>query len=68
MRKAKIELLAKDLNREGGVFCPNPLAGMELWNTHPRIYLDIGHTGQAQCPYCGTQYVLKDGEHFDAHH
>ena len=32
--KAPIELLAKDLNGHGGVFCPNPKADMQLWNTH----------------------------------
>ena len=29
-----IELLAKELNSHGGVFCPNPKADMQLWNTH----------------------------------
>ena len=65
---ANIELLAKDLNREGGVFCPGPLADMKLWNNHPKVYLDVAHSGQAKCPYCGTVYKLKDGEHFDSHH
>ncbi len=57
-----IELLAKDLNAQGGVFCPNPKAGMDLWNTHPRVYLDVAATGEARCPYCGTLYRLKAGE------
>ena len=56
-----IELLAKDLNAQGGVFCPNPKAGMQLWNTHPRVYLNMA-TGEARCPYCGTLYRLKAGE------
>ena len=30
MSQAVIELLAKDLNAQGGVFCPNPKADMEL--------------------------------------
>ena len=38
--KAVIELLAKDLNDQGGVFCPNPTADMQLWNAHPKVYLD----------------------------
>ena len=62
-----IEILAKDLNHQGGVFCPSPLAAMETWNTHPKVYLDVGRTGEAKCPYCGTVYKLKDGEHFDGH-
>lgn len=36
-----------------------PMDGMTLWNSHPRVYLDIETTGQAQCPYCGAKYVLK---------
>jgi uncharacterized Zn-finger protein len=64
MTTATIELLAKDLNHQGGVFCPSPLAKMETWNTHPKVYLDVAHTGAAKCPYCGTAYQLKAGEHF----
>ena len=43
------------------MFCPNPKAGMTLWNTHPRVYLNMA-TGEARCPYCGTLYRLKAGE------
>jgi len=43
---AVVELLASDLNRQGGVFCPSTVA----------------HTGAAKCPYCGTVYRLKAGE------
>ena len=64
---APVELLAKDLNHQGGVFCPSPLAHMKIWNSHPKVYLDVGLAGEAKCPYCGTVYKLKDGEHFDAH-
>ena len=68
MSNAIVELLASDLNAQGGVFCPSPKADMKLWNSHPKVYLDVAHTGCAKCPYCGTVYQLKDGEHFDAHH
>ena len=68
MHNATVELLAKDLNPQGGVFCPNPLANMQLWDSHPKVYLDVAHTGQAKCPYCGTVYKLKDGEHFGGGH
>jgi uncharacterized Zn-finger protein len=61
-----VELLAKDLNSQGGVFCPNP--GMPLWSSHPRVYLGLAETGSARCPYCSTVYQLKDGEHFDSGH
>jgi len=57
-----IELSAKDLNPQGGVFCPNPKADMKVWNGHPRVFLDVARTGQARCPYCGTTYKLKAGE------
>lgn len=68
MSQAVVELLAQDLNPQGGVFCPNPKAGMKLWNNHPRVYLDVSHTGAAKCPYCGTEYRLKAGEVVSAHH
>jgi uncharacterized Zn-finger protein len=38
--------------------CPMP--GMHLWNSHPRVYLPIEASGEAKCPYCGAQFVLKD--------
>ena len=38
--------------------CPTP--GQKLWNAHPRVYLPIEESGQAKCPYCGTEYTLTD--------
>ena len=35
-----------------------PLPDMSLWNSHPRVYLPIEQTGQAKCPYCGTEFTL----------
>lgn len=64
---SSIELLAKDLNENGGVFCPSPKAGMKLWDTHPRVFLDVAQTGSARCPYCGTAYHLRAGEVFRGH-
>ncbi|MBO9514499.1 MAG: zinc-finger domain-containing protein [Variovorax sp.] len=66
--KAVIELLAKDLNHQGGVFCPNPKADMPLWSAHPKVYLDVARLGEAKCPYCGTVYRLKAGEVAGSHH
>ena len=63
-----IELLASDLNHQGGVFCPNPKAHMQVWDSHPKVYLDVAHTGSAKCPYCGTVYALKAGEPFGGGH
>ena len=62
-----VELMAKDLNGHGGVFCPSPLADMKLWNSHPKVFLDVARTGQAKCPYCSTEYRLKAGEHLASH-
>lgn len=59
---AIVELSAADLNAHGGIHCPHPKAGMELWNSHPRVFLDLASTGQAQCPYCGTVYRLPAGQ------
>ena len=58
MSQGTVELKAKDLNAHGGVFCPSPLADMKLWNTHPKVYLDVAKTGEGKCPYCGTVYRL----------
>jgi uncharacterized Zn-finger protein len=65
---AVVSLKAKDLNPQGGVFCPSPKADMKVWNTHPRVFLDVGKTGEAKCPYCGTLYRLAEGEHFHGAH
>jgi uncharacterized Zn-finger protein len=35
---------------------------MKVWNTHPKVYLDVAREGHAKCPYCGTVYQLKAGE------
>ena len=37
-----------------------PMDSMSLWNSHPRVYLSIEATGQAKCPYCGADYVLRN--------
>ena len=63
-----VQLVAKDLNANGGIFCPSPKADMKLWNGHPRVYLDIATSGAAKCPYCGTVYRLKAGETVSSRH
>jgi uncharacterized Zn-finger protein len=67
MTQAVIELLAKDLSPQGDVYCPNPKADMKLWDSHPKVYLNVADSGQGKCPYCGTVYQLKAGEHFHGH-
>ena len=36
--------------------CPMP--SMKLWDSHPRVFIDLTQTGEAKCPYCGTVYKL----------
>ena len=36
-----------------------PPASTPVWNKHPRVYLDILHTGEVVCPYCEAHYVFK---------
>lgn len=37
-----------------------PMDGTSLWNSHPRVFLPIETSGHAKCPYCGTEYTLRD--------
>jgi len=38
-----------------------PLPGLPLWNAHPRVFLAVSGVGNmVRCPYCGTEYVLRD--------
>ena len=61
-----IEVTAADLQGPGAVTCPNPK--MTLWSTHPKVFLDVGTTGESRCPYCGTVYRLRAGEQLGAAH
>lgn len=51
--KDHYEVTAEDLP----LHCPLP--EMSLWNSHPRVFLPIEETGEAKCPYCGADFVLK---------
>ncbi|TXH39435.1 MAG: zinc-finger domain-containing protein [Burkholderiaceae bacterium] len=64
--KAVIEVLASETQGPGVVFCPNPR--QTLWNQHPKVYVDLSHTGEGTCPYCGTVYKLKERETLGGHH
>ena len=35
-----------------------PMTDTELWNAHPRVYLPVEKTGEINCPYCESTYVL----------
>lgn len=56
-----VELGSTDLP----AYCPNP--AMPLWSSHPKVFLDLSHGGHATCPYCSTEYRLKDGVKLKAH-
>lgn len=60
--QAAIELDEHDLPAA----CPNKK--MVMWSSHPKVYLDVTTTGQAKCPYCGTEYKLKPGTVLSHHH
>lgn len=52
--KTAVEVTYDDLP----LYCPRP--DQPSWNTHPMVMLPIEETGYAKCPYCGTEYTLKD--------
>ncbi len=64
--KAVVELAAAELVGPGVIACPNPK--MHLWSNHPKVFIDVAKTGEGKCPYCGTVYRLKAGEHLHGHH
>lgn len=35
-----------------------PPKDQEHWNQHPRVYLEMSQTGEADCPYCGNHFKL----------
>ena len=64
--KSIVEVTAADVQGPGVVFCPNPK--MPLWSNHPRVFIDVAKTGEGMCPYCGTVYKVKEGEHIGHGH
>ena len=50
-----VEVTVKDLP----LHCPTPT--MMVWNSHPRVFLDVAQSGVALCPYCGTKFTLLGG-------
>lgn len=37
-----------------------PRKDEEVWDKHPRVFLDLSKTGEATCPYCSAHYELVD--------
>jgi uncharacterized Zn-finger protein len=58
-----IHVTSPDLTPSGCIACPSEKAHMALWNSHPRVFLDVKRTGQVDCPYCGTRYLLEGTSH-----
>ena len=58
---AVVELAASELLGPGVIHCPHPR--MPLWNQHPKVFIHLATEGEGRCPYCGTVYRLKPGEH-----
>jgi len=58
--RAVVELAASELMGSGVTHCPHPK--MPLWNSHPKVFIDVAAHGEGRCPYCGTVYRLKAGE------
>ncbi len=54
--KRRIEITKSDLP----LACPPRID--RVWDAHPRVYLPIEESpnGKAVCPYCETEYTLKD--------
>jgi uncharacterized Zn-finger protein len=53
-----VKLSPQDLTHGGQAWCPHPKAGIQTWNGHPRVFLNLAD-GQARCPYCGIGYRLE---------
>jgi len=34
---------------------------------HPRVFLDMGASGNVDCPYCGRRFELDKGAAVEAH-
>ncbi|MDT8439111.1 MAG: zinc-finger domain-containing protein [Wenzhouxiangellaceae bacterium] len=58
MRPANTERSYRVQRADLPLSCPTP--DMELWNSHPRVYLPIEKTGTASCPYCGAEFHLDN--------
>jgi uncharacterized Zn-finger protein len=65
-RNSVVRLSAADLPGSGVTYCPNPR--MPLWSGHPKVFIDVGTTGEGRCPYCGTVYRLEAGARAPAAH
>ncbi|VAW38067.1 hypothetical protein MNBD_GAMMA01-1875 [hydrothermal vent metagenome] len=35
-----------------------PTKDMNAWSSHPKVYLKMDKSGEAQCQYCSTRFIL----------
>lgn len=56
--KASTKLRYEVTHADLPLSCPMP--SMQIWDSHPRVYLPIQKTGEVVCPYCGAEYILTD--------
>jgi uncharacterized Zn-finger protein len=64
MQTGKLELISPNAQNRYEVTVADlplscPMPSMSLWNSHPRVFLQIEATGWAKCPYCSAEFVLK---------
>ena len=50
--ETEVEVTIDDLP----LHCPTP--DSPLWNSHPRVFIPVGESEEAKCPYCGTIFRL----------
>ncbi len=60
LETANAERVYKVTRADLPLHCPQP--SMYLWNSHPKVFLPIEATGQAQCPYCSSMFKLVEGD------
>ncbi len=51
---------AEEFVVDNEICCP-PFDGC-LWSTHPRVFLKLDKQGRVKCPYCNTEYELKEDQ------
>ena len=57
-KPANMEKVYQVTSKDLPLSCPTK--EMAVWNSHPRVYLPIEKTGEANCPYCGAKFNLAD--------
>ncbi|MBI1273436.1 MAG: zinc-finger domain-containing protein [Alphaproteobacteria bacterium] len=61
--KTKAQPLETITVETGSVGCDGAGSGAHITPQlgHPLVYLNLGHGGAVDCPYCGRRYVLAAG-------